>query len=63
MNAQQLELKKAPSSKLQAPEKLQIPRSKTLGAGFAFAALLKFDVWCFSGAWSLELGVFRDSPA
>jgi hypothetical protein len=40
MNAQQLELKKDPSAKRQAPKKLQIPSSTTLGAGFPFGALL-----------------------
>jgi hypothetical protein len=41
----------APSSKLQAPEKHQIPSSKP-------EARLVFGAWIFSGAWSLELGVF-----
>src|SRR5205823_711430 len=35
--------------KLQSPNsKLQIPKSK----------ILELEIWCFSGAWSLELGIF-----
>jgi hypothetical protein len=43
--------------------KLQIPNPKTqeLSAlpfwDFEFSWCLKFDVWSFSGAWNLELGV------
>jgi hypothetical protein len=44
---------KAPSSKLQAPKKLQIPSSNTAGSPFVLA----FGAWNFSGAWSLELGI------
>src|ERR1044071_3634188 len=43
---------KPPSSKLQAPEKFQTPTSKR----FTHAAESALDVWCFSGAWSLEFG-------
>jgi hypothetical protein len=44
---------KAPSTKHQAPKKLQTPSSQTCGQ-----SLLKFEAWNFSGAWSLELGVY-----
>jgi hypothetical protein len=40
---------KTPSSKLQAPEKLQTPGAKKE---------LDFGAWCFSGVWSLEIGAF-----
>jgi hypothetical protein len=43
-------LLKAPSSKLQAPEKLQAPNIERNRQG------LEIDFWSFSGAWSLELG-------
>jgi hypothetical protein len=38
---------KAPSSNIQAPEKLQIPKPDNE---------LSFEVWCFSGAWMLDVG-------
>jgi hypothetical protein len=38
---------KIPSDNIQAPEKLQPPNS---------TSLLEFEIWCFSGAWNLELG-------
>jgi hypothetical protein len=44
---------KAPNSKHQAPVKLQAPNTR------ADAVRLEFDVWSFSGAWMLGLGVFR----
>jgi L-asparaginase len=44
-------LRKAPSTKLQAPEKLQAPSSKQRSA-----YVLKFGIWSFSGAWCLVLG-------
>lgn len=44
---------KAPSSKRQAPEKLQIPGSEANLATWN----LGFGSWSFSGAWDLELGV------
>src|SRR5882672_994048 len=57
------------SSKLQAPEKLQIPSSPKSAWEARSAALvgvgvlhvfempvLMFGVWDFSGAWNLELG-------
>jgi hypothetical protein len=45
---------KAPNSKLQAPEKLQASSFKPeLRAG-----VLEFEVWNFSGAWMLALGIF-----
>jgi hypothetical protein len=47
---------KAPTSKLQAPEKFQTPSSKTTG-GF-----LEFEAWCFSGAWMLVLGASEETP-
>jgi hypothetical protein len=43
---------KAPNTNIQAPKKLQIPSSKSCGA------CLMFEVWSFSGCWSLELGAF-----
>jgi hypothetical protein len=41
---------KAPSTKLQAPEKLQAPSNNAQPN-----AALEFGVWNFSGAWGLEL--------
>src|SRR5204863_5160333 len=43
-----------PSSKHQRSSKFQAPN---------VAATLVFDVWCFSGAWSLVLGAFHDPPS
>jgi hypothetical protein len=48
---------KAPNSKLQAPEKLQASTSKSNRA-LLIEAGLKPDVWNFSGAWMLVLGIF-----
>src|SRR2546426_1054779 len=52
-----------PSSKLQAPEKFQIPKSKSqtnpktqTKRGLPGRCCLEIDDWIFSGAWSLELG-------
>jgi hypothetical protein len=42
----------APTTKHQAPEKLQTSSSKERGRWN-----LVFGAWCFSGAWCLELGV------
>ena len=47
---------KAPSTKLQAPNKFQISTSKAM----VQQRLLGLGAWDFSGAWSLEFGV---SPA
>jgi hypothetical protein len=63
---------KAPSTKLQAPEKLQTPSSKRRGPASEFghaackkickdfrdwtSSPLEFDAWNFSGTWSLVLG-------
>src|SRR6266850_2984597 len=44
---------KAPTSKLQAPEKLQLSITKAARAG-----RLKFGAWNISGAWMLVLGCF-----
>src|ERR1039458_1564227 len=44
---------KHPSTKHQAPEKFQSPNFKARSDG-----CLEFEVWCFSGAWSLVLGAF-----
>src|SRR5687768_15302830 len=46
----------APSSNIQTPEKLQISNLPT-----RLGRLLQLDVWCFSGAWSLEFGAFRSN--
>jgi hypothetical protein len=46
--------KKAPSTNLQAPEKLQAPISK-----IRRAAALELDSWCFFGAWGLGFGTLR----
>jgi hypothetical protein len=46
-------MKKTPSTNIQAPEKLQAPNFKR-GAG----DFLEFEVWSFSGCWSLEFGAF-----
>src|ERR1017187_1713781 len=46
-------MKKAPSTKLQAPEKHQTSNSKQPSE-----RALKFGAWNFSGAWSLVLGCF-----
>jgi hypothetical protein len=43
---------KAPNTNIQASEKLQNPSSKSCGAR------LMFEVWSFSGCWSLALGAF-----
>jgi uncharacterized membrane protein (DUF485 family) len=48
------EVEKAPSSKSQAPEKLQIPTSKQ--SPDSAALLLVLGAWSFSGAWSLVFG-------
>src|SRR5437773_11209077 len=51
-----------PSSKHQAPEKFQIPKSKSqtnpktqTKRGLPGRCCLEIDDWIFSGAWSLEL--------
>src|ERR1043166_5708039 len=44
---------KAPSTNIQAPEKLQIPITSP-GSEWC----LRFGTWCFHGAWMLELGAF-----
>jgi hypothetical protein len=44
---------KAPSTNIQAPEKLQIPSSKTK---LERKQRLDFGAWCFSEAWMLVLG-------
>jgi hypothetical protein len=44
---------KAPTSNIQAPEKFQAPSFKKDSE-----RCLMFEVWCFSGAWMLELGCF-----
>src|SRR5713101_1084699 len=44
---------KAPRTKLQTPEKLQIPSSKAVCRQQA----LEFGAWDFSGAWCLGFGV------
>src|SRR3954469_3698487 len=58
---------KAPNTKLQAPEKLQTPSSKCAWSSPIVVSetpltvdppALRFEVWRFSGAWSLELGVW-----
>src|SRR5713101_8039311 len=43
------------SSKLQHPSSREIPTSKLQNAR---NACLRLEPWCFSGAWSLELGAF-----
>jgi len=43
---------KVPRTKLQTPEKIQIPNSKA-----ARQQPLEFEVWNFSGAWCLGFGV------
>src|SRR5438876_9698994 len=52
--------KKAPNSKLQAPKKHQAPSSKTdrraVCPGICLRGLV-FEIWNFSGAWGLGLGV------
>jgi hypothetical protein len=40
---------KAPNSKYQAPEKFQAPNTQNWS----------FEVWSFSGAWSLVFGAFE----
>jgi hypothetical protein len=45
---------KAPNSKLQAPEKLQTSSFKREPR----LDVLEFEVWNFSGAWMLALGIF-----
>jgi hypothetical protein len=47
---------KAPSTNIQAPEKFQIPSTNGCGARRLF------EVWSFSGCWSLELGAFLPVP-
>src|SRR6266568_2374028 len=44
--------RKAPSTKIQAPEKLQAPSSKTSRARH------DFDVWCLMFLWSLVLEIW-----
>jgi len=44
---------KAPNTKLQTPENLQIPSSKTITG----QASVGFGAWTFSGAWCLGFGV------
>jgi hypothetical protein len=43
------------SLKHQPPSSREIPRTKLQNLR---ASPLKFEAWCFSGAWSLELGAF-----
>jgi hypothetical protein len=43
---------KAPNSKLQAPEKFQVPKFKRSGC-----RELELGYWSFPGAWMLVLGV------
>src|SRR6266480_1712338 len=53
---------KPPSTNIQAPKKLC--SSETLRTKNC-AVLIWFEVWCFSGAWSLDVGAFlrRRMPA
>jgi hypothetical protein len=44
---------KTPKTKLQTPEKLQIPNSKAA----CLQQVLGFGAWTFSGAWGLGFGV------
>jgi hypothetical protein len=44
---------KTPKTKLQTPEKLQIPSSKAA----CLPQALEFETWDFSGAWCLGSGV------
>jgi hypothetical protein len=41
------------SSNIQAPSSREIPNTKLQSVR---VACLEFEVWCFSGAWMLELG-------
>src|SRR5438045_8698845 len=53
--------RKAPSSNIQAPEKLQIPSSKKTTAPVCAATMpqrVVFEAWNFFGAWCLEFGAF-----
>jgi hypothetical protein len=47
-------LVKAPTSKHQHPENLQVKSSTWCAGGGG----LDVEVWIFSGAWMLELGAF-----
>src|ERR1700738_2814622 len=47
------------SSKLHAPSSKEAPNSKHQTRQRDL--LLVFEVWCFPGAWSVELGVFFGS--
>src|SRR6266581_8465439 len=49
---------KAPNSKLQAPEKFQAPSLQNAPR----RSVLELEIWCFSGAWSLEFGAFSQLP-
>jgi hypothetical protein len=48
---------KAPSTNIQAPEKLQAPTSNARALWLG----LDVEVWSFSGAWILELGSYFPS--
>jgi hypothetical protein len=48
---------KAPNSKLQAPEKLQVPNPNERPPARKWILV----VWNFSGAWMLALGAFHPS--
>jgi hypothetical protein len=47
-----MKTREAPTSRLQAPEKPQASKLKSL------AQLLELGSWIFSGAWMLGLGAF-----
>jgi len=49
---------KTPKTKLQTPEKLQLPSSKAA----SLRQVLEFEVWDFSGAWCLGFGILADRP-
>ena len=53
---------KAPSCKLQAPEKPQYPKNQS-GRVTRQALSLALGVWIFCGAWSLELGISASNAA
>ena len=57
-------MRKAPNPKIQAPGKPQIPKHQTLDIALKSYPLKRgfcypIGAWSFSGAWSLELGIFR----
>jgi hypothetical protein len=47
-------VEKHPSTNIQAPEKLQAPN---INRRMTF--VLELEHWCFSGAWSLDVGAFH----